>query len=53
MCSWTGGWIPSPARTTLNDLYSAFAFSPRTWLTAESQTRYDLDDGNFNMRFTS
>jgi len=42
---------PKPGQNTLNDLYSSFAFKPRTWLTAESQTRYDLDGGNLNMSF--
>jgi len=31
------------------DLYSALAFKPRRWITAESQTRYDLNNGNINM----
>jgi lipopolysaccharide assembly outer membrane protein LptD (OstA) len=42
---------PKAGQNTLNDLYSSFAFKPRTWLTAESQTRYDVNDGNLNMSF--
>ena len=42
---------PKSNQNTLNDLYSSFAFKPRTWLTAESQTRYDINDGNLNMSF--
>ena len=42
---------PKPGQRTLNDLYSSFAFKPRTWLTAESQTRYDINGQNLNMSF--
>jgi len=42
---------PKAGQNTLNDLYSEFAFKPRTWLTAESQSRYDLDYGHLNMTF--
>jgi LPS-assembly protein len=42
---------PKPGQNTLNDLYSSFAFKPRTWLTAESETRYDINGGNLNMSF--
>ncbi len=42
---------PKPGQNTLNDLYSSFAFKPRTWLTAESQTRYDINGGELNMSF--
>ena len=42
---------PKPGEHTLNDLYSTFAFKPRTWLTAESQTRYDINGQNLNMSF--
>jgi LPS-assembly protein len=41
---------PKAGQQSLDDLYSAFAFRPRTWLTAESQTRYNLD-GGLNMTF--
>jgi LPS-assembly protein len=33
------------------DLSSAAAFRPRSWITAESQTRYDLNYGNLNLAF--
>jgi LPS-assembly protein len=33
------------------DLYSAVAFRPRSWLTAESQTRNDVNYGKLNMAF--
>ena len=42
---------PKPGQNTLNDLYSSIAFKPRTWLTAESQTRYDINGQNLNMSF--
>jgi hypothetical protein len=35
----------------LGDLSSAIAFKPRTWLTAESQTRSDLNNGKLNLSF--
>ena len=41
---------PKAGQQSLDDLYSAFAFKPRNWLTAESQTRYNLD-GGLNMTF--
>jgi LPS-assembly protein len=41
---------PKAGQQSLDDLYSAFAFKPRLWLTAESQTRYNLD-GGLNMTF--
>jgi LPS-assembly protein len=33
------------------DLYSQVAFKPRTWVTAESQTRNDLSNGQLNLAF--
>jgi len=42
---------PKPGQSSLNDLYSQFSFRPRTWLTLESQVRYDIDGGNLNMAF--
>ncbi len=42
---------PRPGQSSWNDLYSQVAFKPRTWLTAESQLRYDLDKGALNMAF--
>ena len=42
---------PQPGQSSLNDLYSQFAFKPRTWLTAGSQLRYDLNRGDLNLAF--
>ena len=42
---------PKSGQSPLNDLYSVLAFRPRSWLTAESQVRYDLDRGNMNLAF--
>jgi LPS-assembly protein len=42
---------PMPGQSSLNDLYSAFSFRPRTWLTFESAVRYDIDGGNLNLAF--
>ena len=42
---------PQIGQSSLNDLYSHFALRPRRWLTAESQLRYDLDDGELNLAF--
>jgi LPS-assembly protein len=42
---------PKPGQSDLNDLYSALVFRPRSWLSAESQVRYDLDRGNLNLSF--
>jgi LPS-assembly protein len=42
---------PEPGQETFNDLYSAIAFRPRSWVTLESQTRNDINDGNLNMSF--
>ena len=42
---------PKPGQNNLNDLYSALVFRPRSWLTAESQLRYDLNGGNLNLAF--
>jgi LPS-assembly protein len=36
---------------TFNDLYSELEFRPRTWLTLESQVRYDINDGQLNLAF--
>ena len=42
---------PKPGQSSMNDAYSAFSFRPRTWLTVESQVRYDLNAGNMNLAF--
>ncbi len=42
---------PKAGQNSLNDLYSQLSFRPRTWLTMESQLRYNIDDGNLNLAF--
>jgi LPS-assembly protein len=42
---------PKSSQSSLNDLYSALVFRPRTWLAAESQIRYDLNRGDLNLAF--
>jgi len=32
-----------------SDIYSDLAFKPRSWITLESKTRYDVQDGQFRM----
>jgi LPS-assembly protein len=36
-------------QSDLNDLYSKFSFSPRSWITADSEVRYDLDRGDIKL----
>ena len=38
-------------QTTFNDLYSKLLFKPRSWITLESQLRYDINDGKLNLTF--
>ena len=42
---------PRSGQGDVNDLYSQLAIRPRSWLTFESQVRYDLDRGNLNLSF--
>ena len=42
---------PRSDQTSFADLYSDVALRPRSWLTLESLTRYDLDSGLWNMAF--
>jgi lipopolysaccharide assembly outer membrane protein LptD (OstA) len=42
---------PNPGQSTFNDLYSDLEFRPRSWITFESQLRYDINDGQFNLAF--
>ena len=42
---------PRSGQERFNDLYSAAAFKPRTWLTFESQDRYDMQNGRVNLSF--
>jgi LPS-assembly protein len=36
---------------TFDDLYSDLAFKPRSWITFESQVRYDINDNHLNLAF--
>jgi lipopolysaccharide assembly outer membrane protein LptD (OstA) len=36
-------------QTTFSDIYSTLELRPRSWLTIESQTRYDIGTGRFNL----
>jgi lipopolysaccharide assembly outer membrane protein LptD (OstA) len=40
---------PLPGQTTFADLYSDLVFRPRSWLSWESLTRYNIDGGQFRM----
>ena len=42
---------PRTNQTTFADLYSDLLFKPRSWITFESQTRYDIDGGQWRMAF--
>ena len=42
---------PNAGQGTFNDLYSGLTFRPRSWLTLESQTRYDINSGHFNLAY--
>jgi len=42
---------PNPGQQTFNDLYSDLTFRPRSWLTFQSQTRYDINNGYFNLAY--
>jgi LPS-assembly protein len=41
----------SGPQKTFDDLYSELAFKPRSWLTLESQVRYDINDGQLDFAF--
>jgi len=45
------GLTSAGPQKTFNDLYSAIAFRPRSWLTLDSQVRYDINDGHLNLAF--
>ncbi|HUE37718.1 MAG TPA: LPS assembly protein LptD, partial [Candidatus Acidoferrum sp.] len=36
---------------TFDDLYSDLAFKPRSWITLQSQIRYDINNNHLNMSF--
>ncbi|MEY2428685.1 MAG: LPS-assembly protein [Verrucomicrobiota bacterium] len=40
---------PGQGQTTFADLYSDLVLKPRSWITFESLTRYDIDSGQFNL----
>lgn len=44
---------PRTNQTTFADLWSDLIFRPRNWLALESQTRFDLDHGDFLMAFNN
>jgi lipopolysaccharide assembly outer membrane protein LptD (OstA) len=50
-----GDWNvkPNTNQTTYSDLYSDLTVNPWSWLTLESQVRYDVPDGFFRMSVTT
>jgi len=42
---------PFSAQATFGDLYSDLRFKPRSWITAESQIREDINHGDLNLAF--
>lgn len=44
---------PNTNQSTFSDLYSDFTVKPRSWLTLESLTRYDIQDGDWRMSLTT
>ena len=44
---------PNTNQTTFSDLYSDLTFKPRSWLTIESLTRYEILDGLLRMSLTA
>lgn len=40
---------PRSDQTTFSDIFSSFTFKPRSWLTFQSDTRYSISQGNFNL----
>jgi LPS-assembly protein len=42
---------PTASQDTFNDLYSDLVFRPRSWLTLESQTRYDINNSLLNLAY--
>jgi len=42
---------PQAGQQTFNDLYSQFELRPRSWLTLESQTRYNINSGRVNLAY--
>jgi len=50
-----GNWYldPQAGQGTFSDLYSDLTFKPRSWLTLESLTRYEIEGGQFRMSLTA
>jgi LPS-assembly protein len=44
---------PQAGQSTYSDLYSDLSFKPRSWLTLESLTRYEIQGGQFRMSLTT
>jgi LPS-assembly protein len=44
---------PNAQQTTFADLYSDLTLKPRSWLTLESMTRYNVEDGSWRMSVTT
>jgi hypothetical protein len=42
---------PLPGQQTFNDLYSDLTLRPRSWLLFQSQIRYDINSGYFNLAY--
>ncbi|HTV60946.1 MAG TPA: hypothetical protein VMH30_00100 [Verrucomicrobiae bacterium] len=42
---------PDPGQQTFDDLYSDLVLRPRTWVTFESQTRYNINSGYFDLAY--
>jgi LPS-assembly protein len=40
---------PKPGQNNLDDLYSQLRFKPRTWLTLDSQIRFDIQHARLNL----
>ncbi|HZQ45458.1 MAG TPA: LPS assembly protein LptD, partial [Verrucomicrobiae bacterium] len=40
---------PNSTQTTFSDIYSSFVLRPRTWLIFNSDLRYSIKQGNFNL----
>ena len=41
--------VPNSTQQRFSDIYNDVSFRPRTWITLTSQTRYDVNDGYFNL----
>jgi LPS-assembly protein len=41
--------VPNSTQQRFSDIYNDLTFRPRTWITFTSQTRYDVNDGYFNL----